>query len=133
MFDASVAYRSVYLPVPRNSVPRSLDVFDFAEPSMVIGQREVSNTPSQALYLLNNAFVLEQSDALAERLQQADKDRSGQIDLAFQLVFSRLPEPGELEASLQFVDDVDRSAKSTNALSAFCQALFASAEFRYVN
>jgi hypothetical protein len=53
----------------------------------------LSNTPSQALYLLNNAFVLEQSDALAERLQQADKDRSGQINLAFQLVFSRLRNP----------------------------------------
>jgi len=133
VFDASVPYRSVYLPVPRNSVPRSLDVFDFAEPSMVIGQREVSNTPAQALYLLNNAFVLEQSDALAGRLQQSTEDRSGQIELAFQLVFSRLPESSELEASLQFLDDVERSAKPATSLSAFCQALFASAEFRYVN
>jgi hypothetical protein len=100
---------------------------------MVIGQREVSNTPAQALYLLNNAFVLEQSDALAGRLQHSTKDRSGQIKLAFQLVFSRLPEDAELEASLQFLDDAEQSEKSTTALSAFCQALFASAEFRYVN
>jgi cytochrome c553 len=133
VFDASVPWRSVYLPVPRNSVPRSLDVFDFAEPSMVIGQREVSNTPAQALYLLNNAFVLEQSDALAQRLQQSDKDRSSQIRQAFRLVFSRLPEPNELQASLQFLDDAEQSAKPGAALSAFCQALFASAEFRYVN
>ena len=133
VFDASVPWRSVYLPVPRNSVPRSLDVFDFAEPSMVIGQREVSNTPAQALYLLNNTFVLEQSDALAQRLQQSDKDRSSQIRQAFRLVFSRLPEPNELQASLQFLDDAEQSAKPGAALSAFCQALFASAEFRYVN
>jgi len=114
-FDASVAYRSV------------------AEPSMVIGQREVSNTPAQALYLLNNAFVLEQSDALAQRLQQSDKDRSSRIRHAFRLVFSRLPEPNELQASLQFLDDAEQTAEPAAALSAFCQALFASAEFRYVN
>jgi cytochrome c553 len=133
IFEASVLYRSIYLPVPRNSVPRSLDVFDFAEPSMVIGQRETSNTPAQALYMLNSAFVIEQSDAMAERLQREQKQRRDQVELAFELVFSRLPESEELEASLRFLEDAERSVKPAAALSAFCQALFASAEFRYVN
>ncbi|MFM7057743.1 MAG: PSD1 and planctomycete cytochrome C domain-containing protein [Planctomycetota bacterium] len=133
VFEASVPWRSVYLPVPRNSVPRSLDVFDFAEPSMVIGQRETSNTPAQALYLLNNTFVLEQSDALARRLQQSTADRNDRITQAFLLVFGRQPEADELHASLDFLDDAEQSGNSAAALSSFCQALFASAEFRYVN
>jgi hypothetical protein len=133
MFDASVTYRSVYLPIARNLLPRSLEVFDFAEPSMVIGQRETSNTPAQALYLLNNAFVLEQSDALARRLQESADSPSQQVELAFELVFCRPPDSAEVAASLQFIEDTSRSNNSQATLSAFCQALFASAEFRYVN
>jgi hypothetical protein len=133
VFDASVPFRSVYLPIPRNAVPRSLDVFDFAEPSMVIGQRETSNTPAQALYLLNNVFVIEQSDALARSLEQSEKDSDTRITQAFLLIFSRRPLPVELQASVQFLEDAEQSAKPSEALSAFCQALFASAEFRYVN
>ncbi|MFM7920379.1 MAG: DUF1553 domain-containing protein, partial [Planctomycetaceae bacterium] len=90
-FDASVAYRSVYLPVARGLLPRSLEVFDFAEPSMVIGQREASNTPAQALYLMNNPFVIEQSEVLSSRLLQEAETAAAQVQLAFQLVFSRLP------------------------------------------
>ena len=66
--DQPVNFRSVYLPIVRDNVPRSLDVFDFAESTMVIGQRETSNTPDQGLYFLNNKFVIEQADVMAKRL-----------------------------------------------------------------
>ncbi len=45
--------RSVYLPIARDILPDALAVFDFAEPTLVSGSREVTNVPSQALYLLN--------------------------------------------------------------------------------
>ncbi|MEY3459836.1 MAG: hypothetical protein RL215_2993 [Planctomycetota bacterium] len=133
MFDASVSYRSVYLPIARNLLPRSLEVFDFAEPSMVIGQRETSNTPAQALYLLNNTFVMEQSDALAQRLERSAETAEQQVELAFRLVYSRSPTADELEASLQFLEETTQSDDRFAALSAFCQALFGAAEFRYLN
>jgi len=144
VFDSTVYYRSVYLPVARNSLPRSLEVFDFAEPSMVIGQRESSNTPAQALYMMNNAFVIEQSDALARRILKEAEEPADRIDLAFRLVYNRPPTKEEIRASNQFLRSADtspaegRSPRSGNeekfvALSEFCQALFASAEFRYLN
>ena len=146
VFDSSVYYRSVYLPVARNSLPRSLEVFDFAEPSMVIGQRESSNTPAQALYMMNNAFVIEQSDALGRRLLKEAETPAERIDLAFRLVYNRPPTPEEIKASNQFFRSADTTPAEGNvgsrrsgneekfvALSEFCQALFASAEFRYVN
>ncbi|MFN9080933.1 MAG: PSD1 and planctomycete cytochrome C domain-containing protein [Planctomyces sp.] len=129
-FDASVAYRSVYLPVARGLLPRALEVFDFAEPSMVIGQRESSNTPAQALYLLNNRFVIEQSEVLASRLQQESADRTSQIQLAFRLVYGRAATEQELAASQSFLL---QAADVSVGLAEFCQALFATAEFRYVN
>jgi len=146
IFDSSVYYRSVYLPVARNLLPRSLEVFDFAEPSMVIGERESSNTPAQALYMMNNVFVLEQSDALARRILKEAEAPADRIDLAFRLVYNRPPTDQEVRASYQFFRSADttpaagrgRAPRSANeqkfvALSEFCQALFASAEFRYVN
>lgn len=143
-FDSTVYYRSVYLPVARNALPGSLEVFDFAEPSMVIGQRESSNTPAQALFMLNNRFVLEQSDALGRRILKEASTPVERIDLAFRLVFNRPPTADEIRASQQFFRNADtapaegRGTRSAGeqrfaALSQFCQALFASAEFRYVN
>ncbi len=146
VFDSTVYYRSVYLPVARNSLPRSLEVFDFAEPSMVIGQRESSNTPTQALYMMNNVFVIEQSDALARRILKEAEAPADRIDLAFRLVYNRPPTSEEIQASNKFFRSADtspaegrgRSPRSGSeekfvALSEFCQALFASAEFRYLN
>ncbi|MFO0843082.1 MAG: PSD1 and planctomycete cytochrome C domain-containing protein [Gemmataceae bacterium] len=48
-------HRSVYLPVLRDRLPDVLDLFDFAEPSLVTGDRETTNVPVQALYLMNSS------------------------------------------------------------------------------
>src|SRR5262249_31745509 len=53
--------RSVYLPVFRNAISESLEAFDFADPSVVTGRRNVSTVASQALYLLNHPFPAEQA------------------------------------------------------------------------
>ena len=60
--------RSVYLPVFRNALPEIFEVFDFADPSMVTGRRNVSTVAPQALFLMNHPFVIEQSRAAARRL-----------------------------------------------------------------
>src|SRR5207249_6618594 len=69
-------HRSVYLPVLRDRLPDVLDLFDFAEPSLVTGDRETTNVPVQALYLMNSPFVLARSGALADRLTREADDRS---------------------------------------------------------
>src|SRR6185312_15622447 len=51
-------HRAVYLPVMRDQLPEALALFDFAEPSLVIGERATTTVPAQALFLLNNPFVL---------------------------------------------------------------------------
>ncbi|HJT30684.1 MAG TPA: DUF1553 domain-containing protein, partial [Pirellulales bacterium] len=50
--------RSVYVPVLRNALPEVFKVFDFADPSTVTGQRPMSTTPQQALFFMNDPFVL---------------------------------------------------------------------------
>jgi hypothetical protein len=138
--EAPNYHRSVYLPIARNTLPRALDVFDFAEPSLVVTTREVSNTSDQALYMLNNEFVLEQSDALARRLIKSSSNANGRLQLAFQWVFGRAPTSKELKAAADFLRKAEsdrtvanRDQHTFQSLSQLCQALFCSAEFRFIN
>lgn len=130
-------FRSVYLPIVRDEEPRSLSVFDFADSSSIIGQRESSNTANQALYLMNNRFVLQQSEAFAERLSESGGRASELVIKAFQLAYGRPPTSGERTAISQFLRTFDSSASSrevdNESLAAICQSLFASAEFRYLD
>ena len=129
-------FRSVYLPLVRDAVPRSLDVFDFPDSSLVSGNRESSNTPNQALYLMNNAFVLQQSEAFAKRVASTENATDERIRLAFTLAYGRPPTSGERSATSRFVRDIIATGSSRERANVFpllCQSLFASAEFRYID
>ncbi len=55
--------RSVYLPLARGYVPEMLNIFDVADPSLVVGQREVTTVATQALYMMNSPFVMQHAEA----------------------------------------------------------------------
>ena len=127
--------RSIYLPIVRDQIPRSLQVFDFAESTMVVGVRETSNTPDQGLYFLNNPFVIEQSEAMARRIQDTVRGKTAQWKLAFQLAYGRSPREDELKAARTFYRRFrpDGDDAELEKLAALCQAILASAEFRIVD
>src|SRR5207244_2213821 len=81
--------RSVYLPLLRTLTPRSLEVFDFAEQGLVVGSRDSTTVATQALYLLNDPFVRQQSQALANKLILQSIDEDGRIQLAYQTALGR--------------------------------------------
>lgn len=141
--NAQFHYRSIYLPIVRDFVPSCLEVFDFAEPSLVIANRDTTNVPSQALYLMNNDFVIEQAKALAHRISAVPNlDHAGRIRLAYELVLSRSPTDAEraradkfLRSEITGLIPMNKGkvpAAAEEAYATFCQALFACAEFRYV-
>ncbi len=132
-FATNSTKRSVYLPIVRNAVPESLAVFDFPEPSNISGRREVTTVPTQALYMLNSPFVLQQSSAMARRLLAEEMEDAERVELAYRLTVGRLPGTSERDRGLEFValaakGEMDRET----AFAGLCQALIASAEFRYV-
>jgi hypothetical protein len=142
---AESTHRSVYLPIVRDLVPPVLDVFDFAEPTLVTGSRDVTTVPTQALFLMNDPFVLDQSRKLAEKVLAAPRlNDAGRIELAYRLALSRPPTAVETARALQYTASYARddwqvgNAKSgsnpkVDAWASLCQALFCCAEFRYVN
>jgi hypothetical protein len=126
--------RSVYLPVIRDRLPDVLELFDFAEPSLVTGERETTNVPTQALYLMNSPFVAQRAMSLSKRLMGETPLTEEQIRLAFQLCFSREPLPEEEARAMEYLNSpplaADGKEKPATLLESFCQALFATAEFR---
>ncbi|MCG6158133.1 PSD1 and planctomycete cytochrome C domain-containing protein [Rubinisphaera margarita] len=133
--DGSV-HRSVYLPVIRDRLPDVLDLFDFAEPSLVTGQRETTNVPLQALYLMNSDFVTERSRAFAARLSKQSDSPKEIVRQAFLLCFSREPDQEELERALVYLSPRSQGSlrpEDDRLLETFCQALFSTAEFRNID
>ncbi len=155
--DRNTNARSVYLPVPRDALPDSLAVFDYADTGLVTGSRETTNVPSQALFMLNSAFVDGQSKRLATRIMAAypggpNAGVGARIDerlnYAYWVVLSRPPDEMERRAAQEFLmkfpgawksgdahsTTIVRDSEATMAAwSTLCRALFSSAEFRYVN
>lgn len=140
--ESEGAHRSVYLPVVRDMVPDSLAAFDFAETSLVTGQRDTTTVPSQALYMMNSDQVTRAAEKFAGQLRATGKTGGELIELAYRMALSRAPSESELRNAAAFfqnftpaiAEDIGNRERARAAgLAGFCQALFASAEFRYLN
>lgn len=121
--------RSVYLPRVRSVLPEMLEVFDAPDASLVMGSRETTSSPLQALYLMNNAFVARQAEALAERIEKAPREK--QIEMAYKIVFGRLPTASERQLGRAFLDQP--TASSMTPLASYCQALLCTTEFQTID
>lgn len=119
--------------------------FDAPDAQVSCGRRVNTTVAPQALALLNDPFVRLRAGELAARLRaEAGDEPVAQVRRAFELCFCRDPEPGELNPSVAFLADqagarrrrdaklsVDRSRDL--ALTDFCQMLFSTNEFFYVD
>jgi nucleotide-binding universal stress UspA family protein len=104
-FYASFTKRSIYLPVVRNALPDVLTVFDAADPYAVTAVRNETTVPAQALFLLNNPFVREQSAHFAKRLLDDAKATDGErIQKAYRLALGRTPRELETKDAIEFVN-----------------------------
>ncbi len=98
-YDDGLYRRSIYTFWKRNMPPPSMLIFDAASRAECQVRRQKSNTPLQALVLLNDPQVIEGCRVLAERTwQMAKRDRHKAIELAFEMLTSRVP--SEREAQL---------------------------------
>jgi cytochrome c553 len=123
--------RSVYLPMFRNALPESLEAFDLADPSMVTGKRNVSTVAPQALFMLNHPFPAANARYAAERLlSETHKDDASRIARAYRLTLGREPSPGERDVAMKYLS---KSKDAKEAWTSVIHALFASADFRYVD
>ncbi len=116
--------RAVYRFVVRGGDRILLDSFDCPDPSVATPQRTISNTPVQALALMNNAFVIRQAELFAGRLErERPGNLSGQIERAYLLALGRSASPSEIATGCRFVEN--------RSLGLYCRALLNANEFVY--
>jgi len=95
----SLYRRSMYTYIRRTTPHPAMIAFDAPDRSVCIVQRENTNTPLQALVLMNDPQFVEAARVLAQRMQQEGGDSlTEQTAYAFRLVTGRTP--NEMELSL---------------------------------
>ncbi len=88
--------RSLYTFWKRTVPPASLLTFDAPDREKCVARRAVTNTPLQALVLLNDPTYVEASRALASRaLSEGGRDVTSRLRYAFRLATARWPTAAE--------------------------------------
>lgn len=133
----SSGFRTVYLPVLRAKLPDEFTTFDFPDPCLLQGQRDVTTVAPQALFFLNSDFVVGCARDSAERmLSAAPADDAARVDWIYRRCFGRPADAAEGAEAIRLVHALEPgdSARDEELYrwSALVQALFASAEFRYL-
>ncbi len=147
--------RSIYIQA-RRSMP--LEVFAaFDAPAMTeanCAARPVTTVSPQSLLLMNNLYMREHAQDLAQRvMREAGTDLEEQVKLAWRLCYARSPSLADLDAAVEFVqaqvvhykahptklEHVNAPAEKSDAapdllgLAALCHALMSANEFLYVD
>ncbi len=152
--NAHDAHRSLYMPIPRNVLPDAIELFDFADNSMVTGARSTTIVPSQALYWMNNSAVENECRLLSDQVlgqSQSSSDPEGllrgrtanpetlptaRIEQIFErlalLVLSRPPLDAEMQAAVEFVQQRQSETPQQTIWAGVARSLFASADYRFL-
>jgi hypothetical protein len=128
--------RAVYAFVDRQDVPSVLRAFDFASPDTSTPERFQTTVPQQALYLMNNDFLVERARALAARLPAGDVGT--RVGALFSMLFQRSPTAAEAGLVRDYLSRPahgapDEKSKPIDRWTSLCQALLISNESVYVD
>ncbi|QDV36689.1 PSD1 and planctomycete cytochrome C domain-containing protein [Tautonia plasticadhaerens] len=99
--------RSLYTFWKRTSPPPQMTTFDAPSRESCTMRRERTNTPLQALLLLNDPQYVEAARALAERtMREAGSSTEDRLTRMFRIVAARTPEADELAELTAAYDDL---------------------------
>ena len=123
--DPANLRRSVYRFIFRTVPDPFMQAMDCPDASLLSPQRQESMTALQALAVLNDKFVIRQSERLAERLRRESETVEGRVTLFYDWLFGRSPDPTELTAVIRYAE--------MHGLSNACRFLLNSNEFMFVD
>ncbi|MGB4740253.1 MAG: PSD1 and planctomycete cytochrome C domain-containing protein [Fuerstiella sp.] len=96
--------RTVYARIDRQNLPNLFRTFDFASPDNHAAQRYETTVPQQALFQLNNPFVMSMAETLANSAVTAGKETGGNtVEALFKRVLQRSPSADEAEWADRFL------------------------------
>ncbi len=128
--------RSVYTKVKRSLVPPILQDFDLADTDGTCPVRFRSILPTQALAMMNSAFINEEAVSFAKRLRgEAPDDPRRQVGLALEIALARPATAGELDYGMELVEVMMREHKlsTEDAFNRFALLVLNLNEFFFVD
>src|SRR5207249_9575854 len=104
--------RTVYARIRRSvyacssgtgGLDRTLQLFDFPDPTTSVDQRTNTNVPLQGLFFLNSELVANSADRVAQRVAAGGGDDTAKIQRAYGLLFARPAKASEVKLGLDFL------------------------------
>ena len=124
--------RSLYLMATRTGAKTTGfgALFDGADCGAIVEARKASTVAPQALFLLNDPFVLDLADALAARvaIERPEGDLQSRLERLHALLFGRLPTDEERTLAGQFLAE-----SGSDGWARLCHLLLCSNEFIHVD
>ena len=105
----------MYTLVKRTVPPASMSIFDASNRDICEVKRQRTNTPLQALVMMNDPTVLEASRVLAAKLFQENKNINVAITKAFRLIVCRKPQDKELAILMDYYIQQESAIKILSA------------------
>ena len=143
--DFTSGRRTLYLMTVRSDRSGFGPLFDAADSGVSVERRTISTVAPQALFLLNNPFLLEQTHLLAQRLATVEpQNSSARIQRAYLLLYSRPATPQEIEIGLTFLAHAAKETPAPGSVESpaesnlrpweeYCQLLLCANEFLYID
>ncbi|MFO0906471.1 MAG: PSD1 and planctomycete cytochrome C domain-containing protein [Pirellulales bacterium] len=133
--------RSLYTEVRRNFLPPMMLAYDTPIPFSTVGARNTSNVPAQALILMNDPLVVEQSRKWAERVLAAgEAPPAERIARLYEESLGRLPTTDETTSAIEFLTTqgaeyrlaADAAVRDPRVWADLCHVLWNVKEFVYI-
>jgi hypothetical protein len=100
--------RSLYTYWKRTIAPPGMVNFDSPTRELCVVREGRTNTPLQALNLMNDVLYLESARKLAERMMAASTEPAGRLGYAYQQTLGREPKPQELTILSRTLEHFER-------------------------
>jgi hypothetical protein len=124
--DSPASYRrSVYRFIVRSAPDPFMDRLDCPDASLITARRNTTITAIQALALLNNRFMVRQSEHMAARVKGLARSADERIAWIYRLALGRNPDPAETQRLAQFT--------ARHGLEYASRAILNSNEFLFVD
>lgn len=141
----ALAGRTLFGEFTRDKPQTSIELFDGANPDLLVPARPDSTSATQALFMLNNEVALNSASKITEKTISQSDDFRQRIRYLYQRLFGRLPASEEVPLAIQIVQQSRQARQNLNSSGIgqvdlkigpwedLCLALICSNEFLYID
>ena len=108
--------RGMYTFIKLTAPPPSMMLFDASNRDQCEAKRSTTNTPLQALNMLNDPTVLEASRVLAQKLSDENISIEEKIKKAFEIILIRQPKSSEANKLIKYFENQEAYYKANKLL-----------------